>query len=115
MYAIAELPRGQPGDRVDHIPRNLTQRMEHEEPFAKARMRDLEIPFLYDFIPRKNQVQIERPGRTLIRPRATRLRLNRAQCVEDLTDRPIRLTYADSVQIRRIVLEPRPDRCSFDD
>ena len=76
-------------------------------------MRHLQVGLVHHLIPRQNQIEIERPRRARVRARPAGRRLDRAQRLEQLSRRQARLPHPDRVQVRRIVLEPVPDRLRF--
>ena len=114
-HPLTELTNGQLRDWIHEVRRDLTERVQHEEALAEARVWDLQISLVDHCITGENQIEIEGPRRTLVGPRSASRRLDRAQAFKDLANRPVRLPHADGIQVRRIVFKTRTHRRGFDE
>lgn len=76
---LGELSDREAAHGVDEIRRDRRERLQHEQPVSKARMWELKIPLLHDAVAEQDQVEIQRPRRTAVRPFAVSCLFDRQQ------------------------------------
>ena len=96
---------------VEPLAGNFAERFEHEVPLSKARMRHAQSSLVNHFRPVKNQVEIERARRTLVRSKPTSFSFNSQEGVQQGTG--TKGGAADDGAIQKWTLWTDADRFGF--
>ena len=83
--------------------RNLGQRLEHEAPFAEPRVRHGELRFVDQLLAEQDQVEVERPCRSGIRPLAPGIALDLLQRRQQLPRLEPGLSNGRCIQESRLI------------
>lgn len=89
--------------RIHPIRRDLGQWLQHEQPVAKPEVRNVNIRLFDDLSPVQNQIDIERPRRTRIRPRTAVLTFHLKEPIKQVECRQRRAARGSGIEKPRLL------------